>query len=262
MPLQLREHGERAGLFLAEHTGFLEGGVGAGASRIGVDAERKCVGDRGSKVDCRAVVKDHVAVLLAELDLLLGTARFRLGHEEKRERFVDMRGDRFGRDDAALLESRGDAPFGADQRTRSRERRMRVQAVKRAQRQLMPAPKNPKAQLPAQQLPAVAAGKTTAPADVLELTDRAGLQWLLYRINGDAPDPGVIPHALWDSVPPAAPDLRLKGAARTGKVKVVQAHPQGGSWSLIVATQDPRLAQIVITTKLHNGTPRVTEISG
>ena len=63
-PLQLErgERGERAGLVLGHHARFLERGFGAGAARIGIEAERQRVGDRAAQVDRRAVVEDDVAV--------------------------------------------------------------------------------------------------------------------------------------------------------------------------------------------------------
>jgi hypothetical protein len=127
----------------------------------------------------------------------------------------------------------------------------------------MPAPSDPKRELPGQDLAEVQPNQPgTAPDSAIELARRAAGEWLEYRVNGDAPDSGVIGRALWKSVPAAAPSERLKGGARTGGLKVINAHPEDGGWLVIVATRDPRVAQVVLKVKRSGGHMAVTEIGG
>lgn len=92
----------------------------------------------------------------------------------------------------------------------------------------------------------VASSKDTAPEAVLDRAENAARQWLRYRFDGDAPDPAVIPRAVWDSVPPAAPQERMRGAARVEGVKAVGAHREGGRWVVMLSTRDPRMQDLVI----------------
>ena len=103
---------------------------------------------------------------------------------------------------------------------------------------------------------------STAPADALALAARAGRQWLVYRVNGKAPDPGVIPRSVWDGVPPMVPTERVKGAALTDGVKVFEAHPEGDEWSASVMTRDPRVPVIRLQIERGGGAVRVKEING
>ena len=66
--------GPRTGLLRSSrhHAGFPQRGLGGGAARIRVEAERQRVGDRAAQVDRAAVVEHHVAILGAKLDLFLG----------------------------------------------------------------------------------------------------------------------------------------------------------------------------------------------
>lgn len=127
----------------------------------------------------------------------------------------------------------------------------------------MPAPSDAERALPGQAAPAVRPDQPgTAPDSAVKLALIAAEQWLLYRINGDAPESGVIGRALWKSVPAAAPSERLKGGARKGGLKVISAHPEAGGWLLIVATRDPRVAQVVLKIKRSGGRMKVTEVGG
>ncbi|MDO9353322.1 MAG: hypothetical protein Q7T55_06485 [Solirubrobacteraceae bacterium] len=103
---------------------------------------------------------------------------------------------------------------------------------------------------------------STAPADALTLAARAGRQWLLYRVNGKAPDSSVIPRSVWDGVPPMVPTERVKGAALSNGVKVFEAHPTGDEWSASVLTRDPRLPVIRLQIARDGDTVRVKEIDG
>ena len=53
VPLQFGEHGEGTRLLSSQHARFPERGVGGGASRVGIDAERERVGNRTAEVDLR-----------------------------------------------------------------------------------------------------------------------------------------------------------------------------------------------------------------
>ena len=108
----------------------------------------------------------------------------------------------------------------------------------------------------------VTPNSSTAPADALSLAARAGRQWLVYRVNGKAPDSSVIPRSVWDGVPPMVPTERVKGAALTDGVKVFEAHPEGDEWSASVLTRDPRLPVIRLQIERDGGAVRVKEING
>jgi hypothetical protein len=104
--------------------------------------------------------------------------------------------------------------------------------------------------------------RTTAPERVLQLAARATHQWLRYRIDGKAPDAAVIPHRVWDGVPPAAPSLRMKGRALTTNLHAFSAHPEHHGWIVSVSTRDPRLPTIVVDLKGPAHRASVRGISG
>ena len=128
---EIGEHRERARLSLGHDADLLERGLGARASRIGIEAERERIGDRSAEIDHRAIVEHHVAVGFAELDFLIRSVRGGLGHEHEIERLVDMRGDRVAGDDAALGQRRGEASLGADDIAAARQDRVGDEPVDR-----------------------------------------------------------------------------------------------------------------------------------
>lgn len=105
-------------------------------------------------------------------------------------------------------------------------------------------------------------GPNTAPGDVLQLATRAGEQWLAYRVNGEAPDPDVVPSAAFENVPPMSPDQRAKGAAADDGITAISAHPQKGGWIVVVGTEDPRLPQVLVRVEKQAAGKVIAEISG
>jgi hypothetical protein len=106
-----------------------------------------------------------------------------------------------------------------------------------------------------------APGATTAPAGVLDSARSAARAWIRYRIDGVTPKGGVLPGELWHSVPPAAPVVRMMGAALTTDLTAFAAHPEGRGWVISVSTRDPRMPVIVVKL-IDASDPRVTQISG
>ena len=105
-------------------------------------------------------------------------------------------------------------------------------------------------------------GPSTAPAGVLRLARRAAKVWIGYRINGVRPSARVIPRSLWDSVPPAAPADRMKGAALMTGMHAYSAHPQDDGWVVSVSSRDPRMPVLVVEVDGPATAPKVSGISG
>src|SRR5439155_6810768 len=98
--------GERPRFLFALHPSFAQRFLCSWCPWPGIEAERQRLGNRFSHVDRSARVKDHIAILGAELDLFVAVLTFVWGCEQNLERLVDRRPDRFPAGNAALRDLR------------------------------------------------------------------------------------------------------------------------------------------------------------
>lgn len=105
----------------------------------------------------------------------------------------------------------------------------------------------------------VSVDESTAPAPALSLAERAARQWLRFKLDGVKPSLNDVAE-LAEGVATADPRERAKGRAVMTTFRAFAANPNGKGWSIQVATDDARLATVLVQVDKRAGQLQISAI--